>query len=260
MTKFSILFLSSPLGFCVALRYCKLITRFKMLFPLHSRGRRTVQTSTGNVRCAEKATPPHRCTARGQPVDSMSLKEWIIKAILTLLLQHCKQHENSLLISYFITCFSVLFFLFFFLEIQLTERRSSAAPRTSIIHCGFFHSGFLGVPVNIKDLGAADRPDVLHRSHLTDLSGIEPVPPPLSDSPPLPGSCELRRFSRVVLIGDTAWEATRSENKYVCCYLCFTKWRKGFLSLTALAELFHKLVCTLEAKYVACLSAPASMK
>lgn len=134
MTKFSILFLSSPLGFCVALQYCKLISRFKMLFPFHSRGQRTVQTSTGNVRCTEKSTPPHRCTARGQPVDSMSLKEWIIKAILTLLLQHCQQHENSLLISYFITCFSVLFFFSFFLEIQLTERRSSAAPRTSIIH------------------------------------------------------------------------------------------------------------------------------
>lgn len=42
-----------------------------------------------------------------------------------------------------------------------------------------FYSGFLGAPVNIKDLGAADRPDVLHRSHLTDLSGIQPVPPPL---------------------------------------------------------------------------------
>lgn len=77
--------------------------------------------------------------------------------------------------------------------------------------------------MNIKDLGAADRPDVLHRSHLTDLSGIEPVPPPLSDSPLLPGSCELRKFSRVVLIGDTAREATGSENKYVRCYLCYTK-------------------------------------
>lgn len=31
--------------------------------------------------------------------------------------------------------------------------------------------------MNIKDPRAADRPDVLHRSHLTDLSGIQPVPP-----------------------------------------------------------------------------------
>ena len=54
-------------------------------------------------------------------------------------------------------------------------------PHASIIHCGvffFFFSGFLRVPVNIKNPGAADRPDVLHCSHLTDLSGIEPVPPP----------------------------------------------------------------------------------
>lgn len=45
---------------------------------------------------------------------------------------------------------------------------------------GFFYSGFLGVPVNINDLGAADRPDVLHRSHLTDHSGTEPRSSPSS--------------------------------------------------------------------------------
>lgn len=43
----------------------------------------------------------------------------------------------------------------------------------------FFHSRFLGVTVNIKDLGDADRPDVLHRSHLIDLPGIQPVLFPL---------------------------------------------------------------------------------
>lgn len=115
--------------------------------------------------------------------------------------------------------------------------------------------------MNIKDLGAADRPDVLHRSHLTDLSGIEPVPPPLSDSPPLPGSCELRKFSQVVLIGDTGGVRQLDlKINMLCCYLCYTKSRKGFLSLTVLVELFYKLVCTLKAKYVACLSALPSMK
>lgn len=39
-----------------------------------------------------------------------------------------------------------------------------------------FYSRFLGVPVNIKEPRAADRPDVLHRSHLTDLSGTELAP------------------------------------------------------------------------------------
>lgn len=36
--------------------------------------------------------------------------------------------------------------------------------------------------MNIKEPRAADGPDVLHRSHLTDLSGTELVPP--SHPPP----------------------------------------------------------------------------
>lgn len=42
----------------------------------------------------------------------------------------------------------------------------------------FLNRRFLGVSVNIKDLGVTDRPDVLHRSYLTDLSGIPPVSSP----------------------------------------------------------------------------------
>lgn len=41
------------------------------------------------------------------PSGQRVFRGWIIQTALTLLLQHCQQHENTLLISYFITCFYV---------------------------------------------------------------------------------------------------------------------------------------------------------
>lgn len=41
------------------------------------------------------------------PCGQRVFREWIIQTALTLMLQHCQRRENTLLISYFITCSNV---------------------------------------------------------------------------------------------------------------------------------------------------------
>lgn len=204
-----------------------------MLFPLHRRGLRTWQTPCSNVRFTEGSTLQHSSAARGQPVDSMSLKGWIIKAILTLLLHRCfaSSMKNSLLISYFITCFSVLFFPWN----PINRRKELCGTARINYSLWVFCSGFLGVPVNIKDPGAADRPDVLDRSHLTDLSGTEPVPPPLHTLILRLATSARQLWTLKVCSGlvDLWYKLLLLRDSWIweweCplhCYLCYSKWGK----------------------------------
>lgn len=113
--------------------------------------------------------------------------------------------------------------LFLFLSWNPINRKKELCGTTRINYSLWvFYSGFLGVPVNIKDPGAADRPDVLHRSHLTGQSGTEPWFSPSSprfhsptrhlcqaavSSQSLGGSCWLVR----------GWDPTGSDNKVAIC-------------------------------------------